>query len=358
MESINIHIRQSILACKDVLAVAITDRQYAINPELSARYGEVGYVKCIEDARYHLNYLAQAIGVGSSALFMDYIGWAKIMLARRGISVSDLRLNLECMRELLPAQLPHDDMIEIMDQTIQMGLQQLEQSPSTLPSFLVDASSLSVLSKDYLSALLRGERHCASRLILDAVYNGVSVKDIYLHVFQYTQREIGRLWQMNQLTVGQEHYCTAATQLIMTQLYPHIFETSRIGRRLVATCVKDELHEMGVRMIADLFEMSGWDTFYLGANTPAASVIDMIARQQAHVLGISATMTIHVGEVAALIRAVRESEVGGQVKLIVGGYPFNIDPNLWRAVGADACAGDADQAIAVAHRLLLSGDAV
>ena len=99
---------------------------------------------------------------------------------------------------------------------------------------------------DPLRLLLRGNRQAASQLILTAVARGVTVKDIYLHVFQRTQYEIGRLWQINRISVAQEHFCTAATQLIMSQLYPHIFRTERVGRRLVATCVG------GARLFGDL----------------------------------------------------------------------------------------------------------
>ena len=70
---------------------------------------------------------------------------------------------------------------------------------------------------------------------------------------------------MNLLSVAQEHYCTAATQLVMSQLYPRIFSTERRGRTLVAARVADDLHEIGLRMVADFFEMEGWDTFYVGA---------------------------------------------------------------------------------------------
>ena len=63
--------------------------------------------------------------------------------------------------------------------------------------------------------------------------------------------------------MAQEHYCTAATQLIMSQLYPYIFTTGKNGRVLVGTCVSGDLHEIGVRMVSDFFEMEGWDTFYL-----------------------------------------------------------------------------------------------
>lgn len=210
--------------------------------------------------------------------------------------------------------------------------------------------SLASLAQHYLEALLRGERHQATRLILDAVDRGTDVKDIYLHVFQPCQHEIGRLWQTNQVTVAQEHYCTAATQLIMSQLYSHIFNAERSGRRLVATCVGGELHEIGVRMVADFFEMEGWDTYYLGANTPAASILQTIVERQADILAISATMTFHVSAVSDLIRRVRATSSGRQVKILVGGYPFNISDGLWQKVGANGFARHAEAAITIAKQ--------
>jgi methylmalonyl-CoA mutase cobalamin-binding domain/chain len=174
---------------------------------------------------------------------------------------------------------------------------------------------------------------------------------VYLNVFQPVQYEIGRLWQLNQISVAQEHYATAVTQLVMSQLYPRIFSTERSGRTLVATCVGDELHEIGVRMVADFFEMAGWDTFYLGANTPAPSVVRSVIERQADVLAVSATITLHVSAVAELIASVRDSEAS-DVRVLVGGYPFNQVPDLWRQVGGDGYAADAEAAIDVAEALV------
>ncbi len=211
---------------------------------------------------------------------------------------------------------------------------------------------LTPLAQQYFEALRRGERRRASQLIMDAVAGGTPVKDIYLNVFQAVQHEIGRLWQINQLSVAQEHYCTAATQLIMSQLYPHIFAAEKNGSTLVATCVAGDLHELGVRMVSDFFEMEGWDTFYLGANTPHASVISTLVERRANVLGISATMPFHLEAVRELIQTVRQSPPCAEVKILVGGHPFNRKPELWREFGADGWAVDAQQAIALANRLV------
>jgi methylmalonyl-CoA mutase cobalamin-binding domain/chain len=138
----------------------------------------------------------------------------------------------------------------------------------------------------------------------------------------------------------------------MSQLYPHIFNTHKVGRRLVATCASEELHEIGMRMVADFFEMEGWDTYYVGANTPASSILQTLRERQADVLGISSTMHYHVTAVKALIDQVRASGLGQRVKILVGGYPFNRHTDLWRKVGADGCGQDAQEAVRLANHLV------
>lgn len=211
---------------------------------------------------------------------------------------------------------------------------------------------LGPLARDYAQALLSGDRQTASQMIIGRVKTAEDVKRLYLYVFQLTQREIGRLWQTGQISVAQEHYCTAATQLIMSQLYPYIFTNEKIGRRLVATCVGGELHEVGMRMVADFFEMEGWDTYYLGANTPTKSILQTIEEQDADLLGISATMYFNVPQVKDLIAKMRASRIGRHIKILVGGYPFLISAELWKGTGADGFAQDAQEAISIGHRLI------
>lgn len=332
------------------LAEAVTSRQYEAQPELAARYGDAGRARCLQDANYHLSYLADAVGASSHALFSDYIGWAKVMLEARGVPAADLSRNLSIMSEVVGERLP-PEMGRVVEEYFAVGLNKLPALPSDLPPLFEDAALHNELAKKFLRLLLNGERHLASRLILDAVESGVEVKDIYLHVFQPSQREIGRLWQLNRVSVAQEHFCTAATQLIMAQLYPRIFRTEKNGRRIVATSIGGELHEIGVRIITDFFEMEGWDTYYLGANSPTNAILQALSERRADVLAVSATMTFHIRAVENLIAAVRAAEDLKAVKILVGGYPFNVEPELWKRVGADAYAADAADAVAMASSL-------
>jgi methanogenic corrinoid protein MtbC1 len=139
----------------------------------------------------------------------------------------------------------------------------------------------------------------------------------------------------------------------MSQLYPRIFAVPKHHRRMVASCVGGELHEMGVRMVADFFELDGWRTYYLGANMPLKGVLAALAERSAHRLALSATLISHVPDVARMIAGVRSSEMGARVKILVGGRPFNTAPTLWRQIGADGYARDAAEALVVANSLLL-----
>jgi len=328
------------------LARATTDEHLRRDPGLAARYGEAGRARCAEDAGFHLDHLRAALAHGSLELFVDYVRWARTLLAGRGVPDTDLLANLDVIRAVLaadPALPARDEVLAILAE----GASSLSSLLADPPSFIDAESPHAGLARRYLDALLACDRRTAAALVLDAVAGGLSVEDLYLDVFQVAQQELGRLWQMNRISVADEHYCTAATQLVMSQLYPCIFSTERVGRRMVVACAAGELHEIGARMVADFFEMKGWDSYYLGANTPAGGVVSTVVGRGAHVVALSATMSHHVGAVADLVRAIRARPEAAAVPIIVGGRPFNLAPELARNLGADGSARSARAALAL-----------
>jgi len=56
--------------------------------------------------------------------------------------------------------------------------------------------------------------------------------------------------------------------------------------------------------------------------------------------------------VSELIDQIRTSPSQSTIKILVGGYPFNIARNLWQQVGADGYAPDAQEAVLAANRLM------
>jgi|AntRauTorcE11897_2_1112592.scaffolds.fasta_scaffold00437_4 methanogenic corrinoid protein MtbC1 len=344
---------QQLKAHKQELAELVTTIHFERHPELDERYGEEGRKKCHEDTMYHLDYLDQAVRVDSKKLFSNYLEWARTMLRERGIPKNDLVDNIVVLREAIKKILP-DSEASLLAGYINEGLSSLQGTDGKEITFLNADEPLFDEARKYLDLLLSGDRKKAAQLIRKLVDDGTSIKDIYEHIFQKTQYEVGALWQTNQITVAHEHFCTAATQLIMSQLYPEIFATKKTGKRLVSCSVGSELHEIGIRMVTDYFEMEGWDTYYLGANMPDNHLIASIKETKADLLAISITIPLHISKAKNLIEKIRLESEFEQMKIIVGGYPFKIVPNLWKKVGADASALSANEAIEIANKLILN----
>ncbi|MGC8658647.1 MAG: cobalamin B12-binding domain-containing protein [Desulfomonilaceae bacterium] len=351
MPKINLEIAKIIDEQRHSISEAIVSLQYQLQPEIWEPYGEKGRELSIRDSNHHFIYLVEALKQSDPTLFADYVLWLKQLFEGIKIPPQALPKMIECTEQVLYTKLSAE-MVQVLDEYMSMAKQRLQAELKAQPSFITQDAPLYDLAKQYLNLLLNGERHLASKLILHAVERGESVKNIYLYVFQNSQYEIGRLWHSNKVSVAQEHYCSAATQLIMSQLYSHIFATEKIGRKLVAACVGGELHEIGIRMVTDFFEMEGWDTYYLGANAPTSSILESIQKHKADMVGISASMPFHRGMVKELISSIRYYASDRRVKILVGGYALRTSANLWKRLGADGFADDAQQAVSIANQLL------
>ncbi len=230
-------------------------------PELEEKFGPSGWKKSLDDINYILAFLQVARENGSDKLFYNFIQWFVVLLESLGISSNWLKITLELLREKLlqaPEPMEAKPSLEILNKTLADFPERPEVS-----AYIKSDLPYADLAKKYLDYLLKADRPSAWALVENAVKSGIPVKDIYIHIFQPVMYEIGKLWQTNQITPAVEHYCTAATQLIMSQLYPYIFRSEKKGAAFVSACVPGELHELGTRMAADLMELEGWDTHYL-----------------------------------------------------------------------------------------------
>jgi methanogenic corrinoid protein MtbC1 len=212
-------------------------------------------------------------------------------------------------------------------------------------------TDLAGLGRDYLDLLLDGRRLDAMQAVAGRVEEGLPVETVYIEVLQPVMYEVGRLWQADEIDIATEHYVTAATQLLMARLFPGALPHRRIARSMVGACLGSELHELGMRMVCDLFEFEGWDTYFLGAVTPAGSLVKAVRSRKPDLVCLSATMAFGLPKIRDLIRTLRDPAEGAPPRIMVGGLPFLINPGLCAVVGADATASDARQAVRVAARL-------
>jgi methanogenic corrinoid protein MtbC1 len=339
---------------REYLAGKAFDRYREKHKKIVANFSPYQKTRTLEDFKDHIRYLQESLAINNETIFTDYVGWARLMFAARHLPSDYLPSTLIALNEVLQQELPVDFRTKT-ESFLKKGIAVLGHAPGEIPPYISRENPLSAVAQSCLDALIAGDREKAWEGITQAVISGVPVRDIYLQVFQPVLQETGRLWQIGQAGIAQEHYVTASILLFISRLHDQIHpagsKTVRRGKTLVAGCVSDELHDVGIRMVADFFEMDGWDIYYIGGNIPAQSLLEAVRDQQADVVALSSTMAFHLPVVRYLVRSLRADPKTVNVKIIVGGYPFNIVPDLWKQVGADAFAGNADDAVAAANRL-------
>jgi methanogenic corrinoid protein MtbC1 len=203
----------------------------------------------------------------------------------------------------------------------------------------------------YVSFLLNSKRSEAQVLIHNMVQNNVSIEDIYLYIFQEAMRMIGEMWHNGEIQVGREHYSTAVTQYLMSTLYSYIINSEKKDKKLLACAVGSELHEIGIRMVADIFEINGWETNYLGPNLPYEEIIQYAKEFRPNVIALSITMPYHISILKDTISAIRDDKTLTKAKILVGGVPFLDNIELYKYVGADAVAMNAKEGVEIANQL-------
>jgi len=340
VQTFTLHDRASVARTlrrhEHALAEAVTDTFLLAHPDWVTRYGERARLAGIEDARFHVQFLADAIERDSRAAFRDYVQWTTRVLGARGIDATFLWENL---RQLQDAMSPH------------LGGAADRELIASFIGFAEDADGgeaianvggpLALTRRLFVQAILAGERKAALTVASEALRDGVQVEDLYADVFQDALYEVGRRWESNHITVAQEHMATAVTQYVMAHVFGSLASVAPSRGVAVITGVPGELHHVGALMISDMLEARGWQVQFLGSNLPMAAILAAIGDAKPMLLGISITMPFNLHHAARLIAAARGADPG--VRTVVGGAACRFD--AWRATGADDYATDVRTAI-------------
>lgn len=323
----------------------------ASNFAVSSGYNSYQLQKCREDTLYNLQFLVEALIMESDSLWKEYIRWLKFLLLSLGLNKEGLAQHFliisQVVAKYIPAsQFPKVDLLCSLAHDIMLT----DEIPST--SSLDVKNPYYAQAQQYKDLLLTAKKQEALQLIEGLADSHISIRNIFLDILQPVQREIGNLWHANKISVAQEHYSTGLTQLSMARLYPRLFNAEPKKYNMVAACVSGELHELGLRMVTDIMEMEGWDTCFLGANTPNDAIIQTILERKADLMAISVTFALNLHKAEALISKIRSNSELQHVKIMVGGYPFLHDGNLWKRIGADSFATDASLAAKIAVSLV------
>ncbi|HEX2963015.1 MAG: B12-binding domain-containing protein [Bacteroidota bacterium] len=177
-----------------------------------------------------------------------------------------------------------------------------------------------VIFLEYLSCLLEGDKPKCSAIVAHLIENKVDPKELYERLFQRSLERVGKLWENNKICGATEHMATTITECLMSYTYPVVSAPEKIGKKVIVACVPKEFHQVGAKMVADVFELQGWEAYCLGANTKETELFKLINEKQPDLLALSMSLYLNVVRLTDMIESVKKEFP--QLEIIVGGQAF------------------------------------
>lgn len=328
-------------------AAALLER----NPDLRRTFGPDALGGWKTHLTQRLLELAAALTAAEPRVFVARVLWTARAFSARNQDAGSVRSSLEALREVLAERLPEAARAAPLDY--------LDQAVAALdaPAAPADAATLDPkkandrLALRYLQKVLEGDVAGAVSEVVTATRQGLDVRAAYLDVLLPAQREVGRLWHLGEVSTAEEHMVTFTTQRAMAVLASAAPPAPANGKTAIVAAVATNAHDIGLRALADLYQMAGWRTIFLGADVPVEDLPGIVNYFQADLLLLGATLSTQLPRVQQAIAAARERSER-PLKVIVGGAAFDEATDAWRRFGADGYAARVDEAVSLGARLV------
>lgn len=204
----------------------------------------------------------------------------------------------------------------------------------------------------YLDALTRQNIGAGIRVIRNAIEDEIPPEDILAQVIDAAMTKVRQLYLNKEVTLT-EIYVTARISERAVLRVMDVMDTPMVseGTVVIGTMYGDH-HGLGSKIVSMLLQAACFDTHHLGLSVSSTEFVDAAVRSGASIICVS-TLLLHTAENVSEVRQLlRERRLENQIKLVVGGAPFNFDDRLYLEVGADATARNAAEAVATVRSLV------
>ncbi|MGQ9479455.1 MAG: cobalamin B12-binding domain-containing protein [Thermoproteota archaeon] len=177
-------------------------------------------------------------------------------------------------------------------------------------------------------------------LAKEALEKGVHPKEIISKGISPAMDEVGRRFESSEYFLSELIVASEIGKEISQLLKPY-FKGSDVKKRgkVVVGTVKGDLHDIGKNIFKMMLEAADFEVIDLGTDVSAEKFVEAVRSIKPDILGISALLTITMGEMENVINELKKAGLRDSVKVIVGGAP--ITEEYARKIGADGYGKDA-----------------
>jgi len=161
-------------------------------------------------------------------------------------------------------------------------------------------------------------------LTLELLENGdIDIVTLYEKVLAYALNTINCDLEPEEC-IWKEHIKSAIVRSIIEVSYPYIIkgknEVEKNGKRILIVCPSEEYHEIGAKMAHDFFLLSGYDSIFVGANTPLEEILNAIKFLKVDCIAISVTNYYNIVTARKIIDRIKSEYPS--VQIYIGGNAF------------------------------------
>jgi MerR family transcriptional regulator, light-induced transcriptional regulator len=327
------------------------NEQMEDDPRIRELIGHNSFELMRENHRNHAKFMAAVFSLNSFDLMVKTVPWVYRAYHARGFQYDYFPAELIAwqiaMHQCFDQPEYKDEILAIYRWLVQYHDEMIKLSISSEGLTFLPSSEVDEMQQIFLLLLLHGDAKGCLKFVDQNIKTVDDLRYFYLDVVWPSMCKIGQMWELNQISVAEEHLASAIVGRVMASLYPR-FATFNVSKGFVIVSAgPNEYHEIGARMVADLLELDGWDVTYLGANTPIMDMIELFKKQKPFFVAISVATLFNLDKVRQAISIIRQNQEISGIKIMVGGLAFSGMPELWREIGADGYAGDAGSAVKI-----------
>lgn len=192
--------------------------------------------------------------------------------------------------------------------------------------------------QSFLDIIEIEDRAASLDFVIDLLHsNQIDIVTLYekilapsLNVMDSLEKKAGSIWK--------EHVRSSIMRTIIENCYPYVIKERDtffrfINKKVAVICPAEEYHELGARMVTDFFTIVGYDTYFVGSNTPREELSEILRTGEFDYIAISVSNTYNLVVTKKTIEEIRKYRP--DVMIVAGGNAFYQNKRLYKEVGAD-----------------------
>lgn len=328
------------------LLIKQVDQTVSFHPAIHDLIGNNPLQMMYDNHRHHAAFMVTVFSIANYELLARTVPWVYRVYAAHSFSFDYFPVELNAWVAAIDEYMAPDMTAEIKfvyawmikrhETMIHLSQIEKEHKLPVIEDWLEKKTS-------FLTAALEGDHRKCLGIAKEFVLTGKDIESFYLQIIQPVMYEVGMLWEQGTVSVAQEHLASAVVARVMASTSMVDVVCDRMMPKVVITAAPNEYHEIGAWMVSDILEQDGWDVKYLGANTPADDLFELLRSFKPKVLALSVTMPFNILKVKQMIRVIKEDAELKKIRVVIGGRTFNENPNLWQSTGADYFAANVQE---------------